>query len=54
MKERRWRTTMEVVEEVQRKGTDGEQEEMTKSGDTCGSVAGLTVNLSNKDHCLGV
>lgn len=42
---------MKVVEEEQRKETDGEQEEMTTSGDTFGSAAGLTATLSYKGHC---
>lgn len=37
---------MRVVEEEQRKGTGGEQEEMINIR----SVAGLTVSLSYKDH----
>lgn len=36
---------MKVVEEEQRKGTDGEQEQMTKSGHF-GSVAGLSYNVN--------
>lgn len=38
---------MRVVEEEQRKGTGGEQEEMINIR----SVAGLTVSFSYKDHC---